>query len=589
MAYKLVYNDCSQPKNINKLNAHRACIQNTTTDIMTNGKPYELLQRVDELTTRGWKCFLEVSDFLMYCGSFSHTKIMRTPIIDRPTPVKPEQCNDWVTSQTFQPPGVNGEKDLQLGGTTIITANTLGVIHPEGTVSCEGQEMRFGDTIIEDVLELTQYKITLLEETFEVRGNRMESMTDHIRLPKDCTVERLGCLTDAGTYIWDPLIQKCHLRRVQTVNLQEEGFLMVDHTHKIVFELGGQITTPIGCPPEATVWSTKWRKLYLTTSQDFQQMSGVDVDIALYSDTRVEYLSYALEREVNGLTSTLSTQLCETSYGTRTNEIIRLQGTNNFGLRRGDVFLAFNCPERIGTIAKPDGMCWDSIQLDNGLFVDVVTRVAKKHAKQTDCSAHFPLYVQTHTGLWITVAEEIKVVDPPDESRIVQGWPPHESFTTTGLYTQEELTSWEMLASWGSYHDAISTKISQGVCRQDGGPCARTVGEVSVAEYDLSRLLASAGIESPMAKMNKFVQNHVGWLCIVVLLIYGVQWTIAIVMSLYSLVADGLGTALGGLYVTFCPTPHMFARMRHNELRRKRKEAQEQVELLETAQLDPVH
>ena len=80
-----------------------------------------------------------------------------------------------------------------------------------------------------------------------------------------------------------------------------------------------------------------------------------------------------------------------------------------------------------------------------------------------------------------------------------------------------------------------------------------------------------------------------GWLCIVVLLIYGVQWTIAIVMSLYSLVADGLGTALGGLYVTFCPTPHMFARMRHNELRRKRKEAQEQVELLETAQLDPVH
>ena len=400
----------------------------------------------------------------------------------------------------------------------------------------------------------------------------MESVTDHIRLPPECTVEKQGCLTNDGTFIWDPILESCRLRRVQSVFLQEEGPLMVDHQHKLVFELEGVMTTPFGCPMEAKVYATKWNNLYLTTSLDFPHLSGVDVDIALYADTRFDYLQYNMEREVNGLTDTLSTQLCETSYGSKTHEIVRLRGEDNFGLRSGDVFLSFNCPEKISSIATPDGMCWDAVKLENGLFVDVVTRVARKHAKQMDCSTHFPMYVQTYTGDWVTVSDVINPVDPPNEQQIVHGYPPHETFTVAGLYTKDELSSWESLASWGSYHDAVSTKIAQGICLAESGPCARTVGQTAVAEYDLSRLLAAAGIETLWDRFNNWIQENVGILCVIVLCTYGMQWGIAIVMAVHSFVADGAETALGGLYVAFCPTPHMFARLRYQERRRRHKE-----------------
>ena len=114
---------------------------------------------------------------------------------------------------------------------------------------------------MEDILELTQYKITLTQEAFEIRNNRVEAVAAHSVLPPDCIVENRGCLTNEGTYVWDPILNHCKLRNVREVILMEEGPMLVDHTNKLTFEMDGEIVTPYGCPAEEKIFATKWRNL----------------------------------------------------------------------------------------------------------------------------------------------------------------------------------------------------------------------------------------------------------------------------------------------------------------------------------------
>ena len=571
--HQLRYNDCSSPTDIIRLDALEACNQKQRQLDMTKYQNYILLQRVGELETGGWHCYMEVSDFLLFCGAFSHMKLLKTPTVDKPTQVSQAQCREWVTSERFVPPGTSETRVLTLPGTTVISVNSLGVVHPEGQVSCQGQDLKIGGNILEDILELTQYKITLTQETFEIRNNRVEAVAAHSVLPPDCIVENRGCITNEGTYVWDPILNHCKLRNVREVILMEEGPMLVDHTNKLTFEMDGEIVTPYGCPAEEKIFATKWRNLYLTKGQGFARLSPADVDIALYSATRADYLEWTVEDKVNILTQDFAGQLCETRYGSTTNKILRLKGAEDFGMRSGDAFLTFKCPEKTSTIAVPDGNCYDAVKLENGLFVDLVMRVARRHASKMDCSTHFPMYIQTLAGSWVTISDEVRAVDPPQHKEILNGYPEHESFTVAGLYTQEELDSWEMLATWGDYHEAVTNHLSQGICRsEENGPCPRAAGIVAGTRYDLTKLLVAVGLASPWERFNSWVQANVGILCVVVLIVYGIQWSIAIGMAVYSFATDGPGTAFGGLYATFCPTPHMYSRLRRANKRRRERE-----------------
>ena len=44
----------------------------------------------------------------------------------------------------------------------------------------------------------------------------------------------------------------------------------------------------------------------------------------------------------------------------------------------------------------------------------------------------------------------------------------HEDLHTGGLYTEDELESWKKHLELGDIHDAITKKISYGVCAEQG-------------------------------------------------------------------------------------------------------------------------
>ena len=571
--HQVAFNDCSKPQNIERVDAHTSCGRHDDDDgLKTEHEEYFLLQRVRSQTTTGFKCRKEVSDFKFYCGSFSHMKLIQTPTIDVTEDVTPEQCRAWVSTREFR--SARQKQDLVLGGTTVLAVNALGVIHPEGAVSCEGEKVRIGEELLANIIDLQQVKISLLAEEFVIEGNRLESLTTHSKLPMTCSQHDTGCQTGEGTYIWDPPLSSCQMKSVQTVHLTVEGNLHVDHEHKLIFEIDGQIPSPFGCPEGAQVLATNWPDLYLTKSDQFDPIPPSAIDLSLYSDTRDDFLEYNVERKLKGVGDSLKSQLCETRYqDTGENGILKVG--ERFGIRAGDAFLTFDCPARAGTVAEPDGRCYNRIRLAEGLFVDPRTRIARKHAVTVECSDHFPQYVKTVTGQWITISDKIQLIAPPQTKELLPSMSlgAHESFAVPGLYTHEELLDWEALVSWGSFHEATVQAFSRGVCRHESGPCGRGTAGTGVKAYDLSRLINPATFSlSIMERLNNWVQANVGYLCLMALIVYSIQWGIAIVMAIHSVFNNGLGSALASLYIMCCSTPHLIARTQRQNKRRRLQE-----------------
>ena len=597
--HQIAYNDCSKPENLERIDAYTACGRHDN-GLNTEHEEYTLLQRTRSQKTTGFRCRKEVSDFRFYCGSFSHMKLLQTPIIDVTESITPEQCRAWVTTQQYQgkrmsyPVGhVTETRDLVLGGTTVLAVNALGVIHPKGTVSCEGEKISVGGEILQNIIDLQQVKISLIPEDFVIEGKRLESLTTHARLPEACAPHDMGCQTGEGTYIWDPPMSTCALKAVQKVHLTVEGHLHVDHTHKLVFEVAGQMATPYGCPEGAQVITTNWPDLYLTKSEGFDQIPPSAVELSLYSDTRDDFLEYNVERKMTGVGNTLKAQLCETRYRDTGENGIRKMG-EKFGIRAGDAFLLFDCPARIGTVAQPEkNKCYAGVKLQEGVFVNTRTRIAIRHAVAVECSDHFPQYVKTMTGQWITISDKIQQIEPPQTRPLLTTTEEdHESFAVPGLYTHEELADWEALVSWGAFHEATIQEFSRGVCKHDSGPCNKGTAGAESRVYDLSRLINPETFSlSIMERLNNWVQGNVGYLCLAALMVYSVQWGIAIVMAIHSVFNNGIGSALASLYVMCCSTPHLIARtQRQGRKRRRMREEQgpcsEHVEMVETRDSD---
>ena len=173
-SYQLRYNDCSKPTSISNINVKTACDKEKTMNNVTT--TFRLLQRKRETRLKGFKCQILKSDFLLYCGAFSHQKMLRTPMIDVLSRVTVNHCWEMVTVQAFTAPGSNHIEQLELGKENVLHVNSLGQLHPDNNVWCEGQSIKIGGSVVNEAIELTQCKIMLIEENFIYKGGRVEAL-----------------------------------------------------------------------------------------------------------------------------------------------------------------------------------------------------------------------------------------------------------------------------------------------------------------------------------------------------------------------------------------------------------------------------
>ena len=168
-AYTIDYFDC---RDINKLTTYRvskACSPRTLD--RTEKVEYTLLQKRGVLNMKGYSCRITRSTLTEYCGAYSHTKLAKTPDIEVSYLVSSPACLNIVNTGVFTTPS-NTRHKITLNAENIIKSEDRGTLTVgDNSVSCRGQAMKFGSFLVEDILEVSQYKVTIVKEKFPV-GSR---------------------------------------------------------------------------------------------------------------------------------------------------------------------------------------------------------------------------------------------------------------------------------------------------------------------------------------------------------------------------------------------------------------------------------
>ena len=577
MDYNLKYYDCTKPENLKLFN--KVCVNENSVE---NGdmEEWTLLQIEQSVETNGWSCQARKSTFEYYCGAFSHVKIMKIPSIDVPVSLTPEHCRMLVTTQSIGLPFLHTPTAVKLGGETIISVSAHGLIHDtEKKVSCEGESLKVGDTIIDEVLELDQWRITILQEEFrysigDAGPGRIMTRFTHDLLPQKCAVSDGGCVTER-TYIWDVPYGRglCQLVEVQQLKLTSinEGKELIDPKRRLVFKNEGMVELPQGCP-SGQMMKTGWDMLRLTKVKDgFHKLKGDELDITLYSDVADSYLEMSLENKLNQLDNKLHHQLCKTS----TVEANRIQRTmdGRFTTRLGDAVAVFTCPEKIGKIVIPEEGCYNKVPVENGQFVDLRTRVGSSSAERVPCNRHFPMMVLTNENEWVTLGNTITRVERPANLHEKGGQLFEEDFIKQrGIYSKQEIAAWETMAGWGDVRESVASKITMGVMNTEDR-------DYQFPSYNLALLEAGVKRElNPWENLMETVENYTGLLCVAILCGWIVQFGVTISILLWTLTKDGLSAAASVCFTLCCTGPHLIVRA-HRRMRRQNMKRTAEMEL----------
>ena len=165
-AYSIEYHDCH---NISKLRTYKvseACNKTQNDDQIPI--TYTILQHKSIQFVNGWSCKITRSRFTDYCRSFGHLKVIKTPEIEISHAPSVNDCWDMIASKHY----ITADRihhEITLDAENIISVKELGSIN----VTCRRQSARIGNFIIEDVLEIAQYKVTVARQRYKAKGQKM--------------------------------------------------------------------------------------------------------------------------------------------------------------------------------------------------------------------------------------------------------------------------------------------------------------------------------------------------------------------------------------------------------------------------------
>ena len=556
-AYTISYFDCTAPSKVNRFSYQTICNRNNQTN--NPSKKYQLLQRVDSQSIGGHSCSIIRSTFLLYCGAYSHSKIMKIPQTEINENLEPEACRRLIYQRRYTAP--DGQvHTLKLQEETIIESQDLGAIHEtENAVSCEGQEISINGHIIKDALQISQIKVTLLQEKYLNTGSRMEVVSDHIRLPRECKKSVGGCITAHRTYIWTAPASKCNLERIQDLDLAAIGEYLVDHHRKVVLRPGDVFPAPGRCPSVKLI-ATEYEGFFLAPAEKegFSVLSDA-VEIDIFARSLTDYALFEAEQLMNQNSEAVQADLCRNQFVFNDDRIHRLED-NSFASRKGDIIYLFSCTRRGGVVKQEKG-CYRDIPVEGGGFVNSLTRVFQNNSSPTVCNRHFPLEVHTKEG-WVSISPDIKEVETPEERSLKHYQAHHEDLAKGGLYTATELISWRQHLEDGSYSDAILKTISYGACVNEG-TCPSGEGSSRI-NFDLTRLnplqhLEDLGI---WKRAENWLTKHVAILCLLVLLLESFKFLATALILVTTFLREGTAGLQAILVLTFCSSYTKYRKIR---------------------------
>ena len=111
---------------------------------------------------QGFSCSVAKSKFVEYCRAYSHNKMARAPTIETTVTLSPTTCMTMVNTERYTID--NGQQyPVNIQSETVIHAQELGVIEDD-KISCHGLSINIDGHIIDDIVIVSQYRVTIIKE-----------------------------------------------------------------------------------------------------------------------------------------------------------------------------------------------------------------------------------------------------------------------------------------------------------------------------------------------------------------------------------------------------------------------------------------
>lgn len=524
-----------------------ACSSKTTPTQTSHTEVHTIIQRRPHNIFPGYTCKVQRSSFTVYCGAFSHLKLIQIPEIEVSEVISGDACYTAARKGKYRD-HTGRDRSVTVGSTTIWTTNELGSLHDnDGTISCAGEDAKISGTLVHQVLRLSQYKVTVKRERFLVEGNNVEAITEKTKLPSDCLPASRICQSDVSTYIMK-VTPQCQFDRIQDTRLAVEDDYLVDHEKKLIFKKKSSHNFDPTCGAGEYV-ETEYKDIYLTRAHNLRMEAVQEVDISTYINSRSDYLMFQVEKMMGTMTNTLQTDACSHQISSKRgdNEIFKLRN-GEFGLQRGDVLSVFDCETRTATVSKT-GSCFDKIPLVGGNFVDPRTRLLSTTATEVACDERFPLVVRAEAGNWISIGPGVSHRKSPENMSVLpEVEHNHEDFSSGGIYSADEMQVWQSHIAWGDYKESLSETSAMKACSADPrcqGPSQPDRSYLAGYYPDMKDL-------DPLVDIKTFISNYGGLASFIILAKWTAETIVGTVLVILTYTRLGFKAARMAFQAMFC-------------------------------------
>lgn len=569
-SYTLTFHDCiTGVEALQKYDAKQICDRGTGTNSGRNQLKY-LVQHAEVAETYGYSCSVTCSTFTFRCGAWSHLKLGAIPQIDHRIPVSTDWCNNMVQNRKFKTETSRRSFLVELNTENVIAFTDVGRLEVKNDhIECTGENYHDGTTMQTNVVRLQEYKVVIRPETYIVNGGVIESRTDHVKIP--CTVDSRACETAEATFVWKLPDGKCPLQLVRGFRPERvlSTFLLDKESGLFINTTG--MTKIMGCEEE--LMKTNYKNLYVVDEEQLNlpALSPTEIDINVEGAIRDDFLTYMLEQKIHTVANTLERTECIRQGITETP--VRIYD-NVYAFTKGDIQYRFTCKQRTEKIREAKS-CFHHIPLDTDppSFVDPATRVLIPHSNAIECDPRFPLIVQA-TESWVEINPTIRPVPAPPTRRPDAERMDHIDVTKGGLYTAEEIKSWERLISFPAFHSALLKQITYGSCVQSG-TCDPDGTIEGVLPYELNRLLPQLDQLNPWTKIRGWIREYGDIMAFIVIIIVIGKILMDTTMIAMTLLKEGPGATIALITNLYLSNHLSYKKIRRRNQKLKEQDAAE--------------
>ena len=536
-AYSVSAINCNQPDKIFTYSTASICKQEVGEPEAPLGINTAVLQLPKSQQIRGYSCTVRYNQVSGQCGAWGHVKLREAPSFNRYLHISVDKCQEMVRNKKFVTP-TGEEVNIKFNEPVFVKSNQKGSLQlfiDKNIVVCKPEPQHLGGKLLQNSVVIVEYEVLIQEQSYLVTEKQIETETDQIHL--SCPPLQRSCITGRKTYLWS-MYSSCALTKVSTFLPMIKGSLYISHQQHFLLNITGTASLP-GCKI-STLKATAFDNIFVADATEVQHLPVIlpyEINVDTSHKSMLSYLSHTMNQQLQQLEKSQLTKMCLISSDIKSDETFKISGLT-YGKRRGDTIYIYHCKVEQAEIRSAK-TCYDRIPLKNNLFMDFSTRLIHKFATVIPCLKRFPIQIRTDSGIYVALTPEIsQVPTPPDH----QPWKTNttineENFAVSGLYTEEEMESYDFLIDFPSYKEAMLSELSFGTCSSTACHPVVSSNSQRFPNFDLSRLTDPEGViedlYSPAHFFKTVVQKYANYCAIIIALI----WTIKTAINIITLLA----------------------------------------------------